>query len=129
MQEPGDIRYFMNATQRFNVRAAVLLENAGRLLVTPEADQPGMFKLPGGAVKFGESAIAAAVREVQEELQLTGLDFEPAGTVEAFFTLAGVDYHQIILISRALLTAKQATRVVNFHLDEVDLAPDTKLVW
>ncbi len=40
MQEPGDIRYFLNATQRFNVRAAVLLENAGRLLVTPEADQP-----------------------------------------------------------------------------------------
>lgn len=129
VQEVNDIRYWVQADARFNVRAAVILRYGSTILVTPDEDQPGKFKLPGGAVKFGESGVAAAAREMQEELKLTALAFEPAGTIEAFFTLAAVHYHQIILVNRCQVTATQAKAVAQLDPTTVDLAPDTKLCW
>lgn len=129
VQEINDIRYWVQADARFNVRAAVILRHGPDILVTPDEDQPGKFKLPGGAVKFGESGIVAAAREMKEELKLTTLTFAPAGTVEAFFTLAGTHYHQIVLVNRCQVTATQAKAVAQLDPTTVDLAPDTKLRW
>ena len=55
-------------------------ESGGILLVRPTYND--VWHLPGGVVEAGESPVAAAIREVKEEL---GLDVEPG-------RLMGVDY-------------------------------------
>ncbi len=54
---------------------AVVRDALGRLLLIRRGREPsaGMWSLPGGRVEPGESAAAAAAREVREE---TGLDVE-----------------------------------------------------
>lgn len=55
---------------------AVILDGAGRLLMIRRGRPPseGLWSIPGGRVKPGESDAAALVREVREE---TGLDVVP----------------------------------------------------
>jgi ADP-ribose pyrophosphatase YjhB (NUDIX family) len=52
---------------------AIVRDGAGRLLLIRRGQEPGLgrWSLPGGRVEPGETAAAAAVREVREE---TGLD-------------------------------------------------------
>lgn len=57
-----------------NAKAAVFIVfvKDNQMLVSERALEPnkGMYDLPGGFVDFGETAQAAAIREVAEELQL-----------------------------------------------------------
>jgi ADP-ribose pyrophosphatase YjhB (NUDIX family) len=59
---------------------AVVRDEAGRLLLVRRGREPGRgrWSLPGGRVEPGETAAAAAVREVREE---TGLDVVPTALV------------------------------------------------
>jgi ADP-ribose pyrophosphatase YjhB (NUDIX family) len=52
---------------------AIVRDDAGRLLLVRRANEPsrGLWSVPGGRLEPGESAPAAAAREVREE---TGLD-------------------------------------------------------
>src|SRR5262245_49581335 len=56
-------------TARVPCAGAVVLDSAGRLLLVRRAREPGRgrWSLPGGRVEAGETAAAAAVREVREE--------------------------------------------------------------
>ena len=55
---------------------AVVRDDTGRVLLVQRADDE-LWELPGGRIEIGESASAAAVREVAEEagvdIELTGL--------------------------------------------------------
>ena len=53
----------------------VALWHDGELLVVRNSYRPG-YSLPGGYIRFRESARAAAVREVREELRLTVAEHE-----------------------------------------------------
>jgi 8-oxo-dGTP pyrophosphatase MutT (NUDIX family) len=50
--------------------SAVIRDDAGRVLLQRRTDN-GLRGLPGGAVEFGESVLAALHREVREETGLT----------------------------------------------------------
>ena len=49
-------------------------------------DHPGQVALPGGTVKPGEDAWAAAAREVTEEIGVAAADLDPIGAGEAVYT-------------------------------------------
>ena len=56
-------------------RATAVVLRGGRVLLVKEAGVP-YFSLPGGGMQEGESAAAAAAREVGEELGLAALAVE-----------------------------------------------------
>jgi 8-oxo-dGTP pyrophosphatase MutT (NUDIX family) len=71
---------------------ALLYERAGELCVpfvirrADLPDHPGQVALPGGTVKPGEEAWAAASRELQEEIGVSAEDLEPIGAGNVVYT-------------------------------------------
>jgi ADP-ribose pyrophosphatase YjhB (NUDIX family) len=59
--------------ERVKCAGAVVRDGEGRLLLVRRANEPsrGLWSLPGGRIEPGESAPAAAAREVLEETGLT----------------------------------------------------------
>ncbi|WP_461225207.1 NUDIX domain-containing protein [Lacticaseibacillus suihuaensis] len=129
MQEDQDLRYQVGANQQFGVRAVLLLQHGDRVFLkhVQEGGQ-ALFIAPGGAVKFNETGVEAATREAQEEL---GLTLAPwfAGLVEAFVAMNGGQYHQLLLVTTATLTAAQAERLAHLDRTGLDLPADTVLGW
>ena len=131
MQEAQDLRYFVSDQQRFNVRAAVILTHAGQVLVTPTTTPAGApaVLVPGGAVKFGETGEAAALRELQEELGLFLPALNFTGIIEAFFTRDPIDYQQLLLVYQAPVDAATAQRLARLDATAHDLPAGTTFTW
>ena len=110
VQEPNDLRFQVNPQAKFDVRAAVLLVHAGQLLATVNSAS-GIALVPGGAVKFGETAAEAAAREVREELKLNVVP-QLVGIVESFWQQPERTYQQLIMVHRVTLTDAQKAGLV-----------------
>jgi 8-oxo-dGTP diphosphatase len=71
-----------DATQRIDVALAVVIRE-GRVLVArraPDAHAGSLWEFPGGRIEAGETAEAAARREMSEETGLLGGTLEPLTT-------------------------------------------------
>jgi len=64
--------------------SAIIVDDAGRLLVVRRAHEPGagLWSVPGGRVEAGEDDATALVREVREETGLAVTVGRHVGTVE-----------------------------------------------
>ncbi len=71
----GIMRIFWFVFRPLTRGVNVALWHDGELLVVRNSYRPG-YSLPGGYIRFRESARAAAVREVREELRLTVAEHE-----------------------------------------------------
>ena len=83
---------------KFNYRACAMIIHDGKILAMHD-DRSPYFYLPGGRVGLGESAEAAVVREVQEELHITPKIARPLWLNQAFFTedVSGTRYHELCI--------------------------------
>jgi len=88
--------------QRFQVRAAAVIIDAGQLLLH-RAPQDAYWALPGGRVELGEAAAATVVREMKEELGVDIACGELLHVAENFFDLHGRRNHEIGLYFAARL--------------------------
>ena len=71
--------------------SAVIVNEAGQVLLVQESTPPvhGKYNLPGGHVEQGESPIAAAVREAEEEV---GLAVTPTSLIGIYCFHAGRNF-------------------------------------
>lgn len=69
----------------FNYRVCGIIINENRLLANTNASVP-YYYLPGGRVKFNETAEQAVLREIKEELRVTAEVIRPLWLNESFFT-------------------------------------------
>ena len=87
--------------------AALLYERAGELYVPfvlrrPDLpDHPGQVALPGGSVKPGEDAWAAAAREVEEEIGVSANELVPLGAGAELYTSV-TNFHVVPFVARLL---------------------------
>jgi 8-oxo-dGTP pyrophosphatase MutT (NUDIX family) len=92
-----------------------LITDGDRVLLVRHTYGPRAWDLPGGAARRGESALATARREMEEELGLGDLDWRPLGE------LRGRMYHRHDAIH--LLTAAAPTGTeLRLDLGELEAA-------
>lgn len=81
--------------------ALCLFRHEGRILVNEahDAAKDQRFCRPiGGGIEFGETSIAAIVREIREELNAEIVNLRLIGTLENIFTYNGLRGHEIVLV-------------------------------
>ena len=73
----------------------------GRILLIRKKRGLGAGKIngPGGRLEPGETALAAAIREVQEEIGVTPLEVEECGVLHFQFT-DGYSLHCVVFLAR-----------------------------
>lgn len=89
---------FPTADGCFNYRVCGVLLSGGKILAMRDEHSP-YYYLPGGRVHVGETAEAAILRELQEELQITPRIVRPLWLNQAFFTedATRTNYHELCL--------------------------------
>lgn len=82
----------------FNYRVCALFLKEGHILAMRDERSP-YYYLPGGRVKLGETAEAAVLREMREELGIEARIARPLWFNQAFFTedVNGMRYHELCL--------------------------------
>lgn len=87
---------FHVGNEKFNYRVCAIILNEGRILAMRDERSP-YFYLPGGRVKLGETAEAAVIREVEEELNITAEIIRPLWLNQGFFKedVDGLQYHEL----------------------------------
>ena len=82
----------------FNYRACAVIVDGGKILAMKDSRSP-YYYLPGGRVNLGETAEAAVLREVREELQIDAEVLRPLWLCQSFFTedVSRESYHELCL--------------------------------
>lgn len=83
---------------KFNYRVCAMMINNGKILAMRD-DRSPFYYLPGGRVGMGETAEAAVIREVGEELGVTPKIIRPLWLNQAFFTedVDKLRYHELCI--------------------------------
>ena len=84
--------------KKFNYRVCAIIINNGNILAMTDERSP-YYYLPGGRVKFGETAEDAVIREIKEELGITSNIERPLLVNQSFFKedVDNLKYHEICI--------------------------------
>ncbi|GGE32066.1 NUDIX hydrolase [Streptococcus himalayensis] len=87
---------FLSDKGKFNFRVCAIILDDGKILAMKDERSP-YYYLPGGRVKFGETAEEAIIREVKEELEIEGKIIRPLWLNQGFFEedVDKITYHEI----------------------------------
>lgn len=97
--ESGDLAIKIDS-YKLNIRAAGVIIHNGKILLH-KGETANHYALLGGHVRIGENSQDTVKREIQEEL---GKEIEITGyisTIENFFELKGIKYHEIMFVYKA----------------------------
>lgn len=97
---------FKTEEGRFNYRACAIMIHDQKLLAMQDERSP-YYYLPGGRVTLHETAEQAILRELEEELGITGSIVRPLWVNQSFFTedVSSERYHEICIYFLVDITA------------------------
>lgn len=114
------------------VKAMLLAPNPARTahavsLNPPTAENPdGYHRLIGGGVDLGETARAAVLREVDEELGAVVRDLRFVAAVESIFRIDGVLGHEVVFLYSGRLDPQPASSDATLTESDGSIVP---VVW
>lgn len=111
--------------------AIVDVDDEPGLLLTRRAAgmraHPGQWALPGGRTDDGETAVAAALRELEEELGLRGSERDVLGLLDDYATRSGYVITPVVVwCARTAALAPNPDEVASVHVvrfSELDVEP------
>ena len=110
--------------------AIAIIRNEGRVLVSPGYDEvkdQHFYRLLGGGIDFGETAIDALHREFKEELEAEIINCKLLNVRENIFIYNGEPYHEVCFIYEA--DFKDVSLYEKEELKILDSVDDGKVVW
>ena len=125
----------MTPAQQFpKLGASACVWNDGKVLLVRRAKPPlGLWSLPGGHVEFGETALAAAERELMEEAGITADLTAFIGLYEVILDKPAFHYAIACYggmwrsgVAHAASDALDAQWLAPLELDSLDLAPNVR---
>jgi 8-oxo-dGTP diphosphatase len=130
---------FFYKSKKLRIRVAALIENEKNeiLLLRQQKKKKDYWLLPGGGIEYGESAITALEREMEEELNVKITDLEFLLLNENIDPKGGRHLIQLVFSAKLLpgsipsLSVKQKT-ILEFQyftresLKEIEIRPDLK---
>lgn len=112
--------------------AVVVTEHDGEpaVLLTRRASglraHPGQFALPGGGFDDGEDAVAAALRELREELGVTADESHVLGLLDDYATRSGYVLTPVVLrmaVARLAPNPAEVAEVFHIPFRDLDVEP------
>lgn len=85
---------------KLNIRAAGIIIHDNKILVHKNMNE-GHYALIGGRVELGEDSETTLKRELMEEIGKPVEIIGNIGTIENFFEIKGLKYHEILFIHQA----------------------------
>lgn len=101
VNERGDTQMdisFIHDKEKYNYRVCAIIIENNKILAMHDERSP-YYYLPGGRVKMGETAEAAVLREIEEELGITLKIIRPLWLNQAFFKedVDNLNYHELCI--------------------------------
>lgn len=115
--------------------ALAIIKNGHRFLAVPGYDSKKdehFYRLVGGGIEFGETALEALHREFKEELDLELIEPKLLKVVENIFTFDGKDGHEVVFVyeakfSDALAYQKEKMTIIDHPQDSAIWVDPTKI--
>lgn len=112
---------------RLNIRAGGVIIHNNKVLTHKDSNS-NHYCLPGGRVEIGESSEKTIKREIQEELGKKVNINGYMATIENFFEMRGVKYHELFFLYK-IEFSEDSDKSIEYTLSNVEGKDYLKYEW
>lgn len=112
---------------KLNIRAAGVMIHNGKILTHKDTNS-NHYALIGGRVKIGENSADTIKREIKEELGKNIEITEYVSTIENFFEIKGLKYHEIMFVYKIEFT-NEDDKKIEYSMKNIEGEDSLQYEW